>query len=669
MTGGNWLPLYYYVAAGALLLTGSDSMSVLKGLGIFFSVVTMLFIFLTGERWRRHAGLIAAFLFALNPLDILLSSMALPDGLALALLSAALYLLIFHAGSRAHLAVAGLLLAAAAATRYEIWAMLPVLLLFVLLDREHQSLPARWRIAAFLPALAFTLSWLALNSLHGFLGTTVFGQTALQPEIVGERTGLGGPQRAGLFWLLYGANEAALLFLAGAFYLGAWRRKEALPRGLGLLSALLLLFIVLLTVLVASGLMVGSYRYLSYTVVPVVLAAASQVELLARGWFASGRRGAPAGWRVAAAAGVAVLLLVPSMQYSFAGADAVSDLNRPEVGAGLWLHDNVPPGNGTVLVDSPIAAYYSGLPPESLVGSAVLPKNVTRAREYVLGSISYAVFVDYPNFQLVKAFPELRKGRSVGNFIFEYTPNDWRVQFGAHPTYIYKVDRSALTFPATGNLSLRFYDSSAPANGKISALVKGAVLVNAESETVGEGAGFGVPALNWSGRTYFSLSARTEPSGGGCTRTFVLDGVEVGPFHNTTFARVPPAGEVKVRYSLNGTVLSVDVDVSGLPRNATLMVLNEQDGRRYCRYVDFNGNDTIVDFSWKKVTGWYNYLLDVDGRGFRVDYTPEFYNGTTLYLGRETAPDGFDWAGLDYAFDLSAFGGKEFSYNVHLVEG
>lgn len=669
MTGGNWLPLYYYAAAGTFILTGSTSIFVLKGLGILCSVVTTLFVFLIGERWKKNAGLIAAFFFALNPLDIILSSMSLPDSMALALLTAALYLLMFHSGNRARLMTAGMLLAAAAATRYEVWAMLPLLFFFVILGKDEGRLPLSWRVGAFVPSLVFALSWLAFNSMQGPLLGTIFGQTVLQPEIIAERTGLGGPQRAGLFWLLYGANEAVLLVLAAAFYIFSWKRREKLPRGLPMLSAIFLMFILMLTVLVATGLMVGSYRYLSYTVVTVVLVASLQVEHISLSRGLPVKRAVPRGWHAAATASLAMLLLIPSMQYSFVSVDASSTLNEPQVRAGMWLRDHVTSGDGQVLVDSPIAAYYSGLPPDRIVGSAVLPRNDTKAREFVLQKIGYVVFLDHPFFWVTHAFPELRQGRSVGNFRFEYTPNDWRVAFGAHPTYIYKVAQNESTFPATGNLSMRFYSSTAPGNGKISVLEKGAVLVDRENETVGEGAGFGTPVLNWSGVTYFSRNAKTTFSERGCSKRFLLDSVETGVLHRTSFVTVPPAGEVEVKYRVNGSVLSIDVALTNLPRNATLMMLNEQAGMRYWRYADFAGSDMNVDFSWRMVTGWYNYLLDSDGRGFRVDYTPEFYNGTTLYLGRETAPEGFDWAGLDYGLDLSAFNGTKFAYDIHLVGG
>lgn len=247
--------------------------------------------------------------------------------------------------------------------------------------------------------------------------------------------------------------------------------------------------------------------------------------------------------------------------------------------------------------------------------------------------------------------------------------NGNRAKNGANSTGGHDVDREAFTFQASGNLSLRFYNSTSPANGKIFGLQKGAVMVEGKNETIGEGAGFGAPVLNWSGRTYFSRTARTERIEGGLSKTFVLDTLEVGPTYDTSFVPVEAVGEVEVQYRVNGPVLSIEANLSGIPRNATLMILNEQAGSIYYHATDFESYDTVVDFSWRNVTGRCNYLLDSRGWGFRVDYTPDIYNGTTLHLGRETAPRGFDWAGLDYAVDLSAFDGKEFSYQVRLVGG
>jgi len=145
--------------------------------------------------------------------------------------------------------------------------------------------------------------------------------------------------------------------------------------------------------------------------------------------------------------------------------------------------------------------------------------------------------------------------------------------------------------------------------------------------------------------------------------------VEVGPTHHTSFVPVDPAGEVAVIYTVNGSELSIGVNLSRIPQNAALMVLNEQAGSIYWYYTDLESHDTVVDFSWKSVTGRYNCLLDSRGRGFWVDYPPDLRNGTALYLGRETRPAGFDWAGLDYRVEPAAFSGHELSYTVRLLGG
>jgi hypothetical protein len=232
-------------------------------------------------------------------------------------------------------------------------------------------------------------------------------------------------------------------------------------------------------------------------------------------------------------------------------------------------------------------------------------------------------------------------------------PNGGRGKNGSSTTNGQGSGHEQFTFPATGDLSLRFYNSTAPENGKLSGIQKGAVLLVGGNETIGEGAGFGAPVLNWGGRTYFSRTARTEPVEGGLSKVFRMDTVEVGQTYNTRFVPVEPAGEVEVLYRLNASVLSVVVNLSLIPRNATLMVLNEQAGSVYWHFTDLGSSDAVVDHDL----------------GFRVEYPPELRNGTALYLGRETRPAGFDWAGLDFSIDPAAFCKKEFCYTIQLLGG
>lgn len=214
--------------------------------------------------------------------------------------------------------------------------------------------------------------------------------------------------------------------------------------------------------------------------------------------------------------------------------------------------------------------------------------------------------------------------------------------------------------------SVRLYEDSRPPNGKLAPLQKGVVLVHNGTETIGEGAGFGAPVLNHAGKTYYSLNATAYRLRDGVAKNFSMDAVEIGETYNKTFVPVDPAGFVLVSYHYLVDGLGIEVSLSGIPANSTLYILNEQSGTEYARYRSSDGNDLTVDFSWRQVNASANYLLDEDGKGFRID-RPAISDGATLFLGRETRPEGFDWVGLDIELNMISAKTTVYRYEVRIT--
>ncbi len=218
----------------------------------------------------------------------------------------------------------------------------------------------------------------------------------------------------------------------------------------------------------------------------------------------------------------------------------------------------------------------------------------------------------------------------------------------------------------TKGFSVRLYEDSRPPNGKIAPVQKGVVLVQNGAETIGEGGGFGAPVLHHDEKTYYSLDATAHRFRDGVAKNFSMDAVEAGENYNKTFEPVAPAGFVMVRYRYIADGLRIEVSLGGIPANSTLFILNEQSGTRYTRYRNSEGENLTVDFSWRQVNASANYLLDGDGRGFRID-RPAIPDGTELHLGRETRPEGFDWAGLDITIDTAIYGSPVYTYEVRIA--
>jgi len=217
-----------------------------------------------------------------------------------------------------------------------------------------------------------------------------------------------------------------------------------------------------------------------------------------------------------------------------------------------------------------------------------------------------------------------------------------------------------------GGFAFRLYEDSRPPNGKLATLQKGVVLVHNGTETIGEGAGFGAPVLHHGGKTYYSLNATAFRLRDGVAKNFSMDAIEVGETYHKTFEPVVPVGSVLIKYRYLADGLNIEVSLRGIPANSALYILNEQSGTEYTRYKNSDGENLTVDFSWRQVNASANYLLDEDGKGFRID-KPAMPDGTTLYLGRETRPEGFDWAGLDMAIDTATYNSTVYGYEVRIV--
>jgi len=218
----------------------------------------------------------------------------------------------------------------------------------------------------------------------------------------------------------------------------------------------------------------------------------------------------------------------------------------------------------------------------------------------------------------------------------------------------------------SGGFSVRLYEDARPQNGKLAPLHKGAVLVYNGNETIGEGGGFGVPVLHHGGNTYYSLNATAYLERDGVAKNFKMDAVEAGETFHKTFEPVAPVGSVLVRYRYLAQGLKIEVSLLGIPAYSTLYILNEQSGTEYARYNSSNGDNLTVDFSWRQVNASANYLFNKDGKGFRID-RPAIPDGTTLYLGREIQPEGFDWAGLDIALNLTSMKATVYRYEVRII--
>jgi len=268
---------------------------------------------------------------------------------------------------------------------------------------------------------------------------------------------------------------------------------------------------------------------------------------------------------------------------------------------------------------------------------------------------------------------------------------------------------SEYTIPLSNSISLRTSSDTRPHKWKIADLQKGLRFVYDGKETVGEGTGFGVPVLLYSGETCFSGSSCVYAFNKGSStiirKEFIVDRVHRKTIRSvklesrkmralwrlisklymrfgflrtlmstdiskklglrTDFIGTHPLGKVIVTYQVSKSKVNVKVDLALLERRELkgIFVLNEQGSTFFRKYSDSQGL-TLIDEeigSWRIPEARCASITDLRGGvGFRLWRN----KNSALYLGREYSEGHMDWVGLDYEISPRS---DNFEYQIEIL--
>jgi len=260
-------------------------------------------------------------------------------------------------------------------------------------------------------------------------------------------------------------------------------------------------------------------------------------------------------------------------------------------------------------------------------------------------------------------------------------------------------------FPAThhkltvsDSLALRVYSNTNPQNMKIANLQKGLILLCNGIDVIGEGTGFGVPMVKYSGETVFSGSSSLYVRSVGDTieirKEFLMDlvtrdrlrsfklkvpGIRTlsdffclqyqrrkrlvrpvlvvrGLFFKfgikSSFMKSPHKGTVIVTYVMDRNRIQVKLNFSQLERANLdkVFILNEQGAHFFRTYSDSEGLRLVDEEigAWDNVTGQSAKITNEQNKiGFRL----KSVEGSMLKWGREMMEGSLNWIGLDYELD------------------
>lgn len=269
-----------------------------------------------------------------------------------------------------------------------------------------------------------------------------------------------------------------------------------------------------------------------------------------------------------------------------------------------------------------------------------------------------------------------------------------------------KVSKGPYTLTFDDRRTFILHENAEPGSGDSSPLQKGLIMLVKGQPVCGEGVGFGVPALEYPEKVFFSTSAKVEARDDELIKYFSIDAFsrkawkERYPIENgiysaiqsrlakryqtdknsrslltslmklqyllgvkLSFQRVTPRGIVKITYQLAGNGVKVRVDCSKIADEIPerLLIFNEQSG-------DFNlyedGFEKLRNHEigvWELSPSKRACLTNSDAR---TTFCVETIPGAELYRGRELLRPRLDWSGFCYA--IPAFK-ERFCYTIKII--
>jgi hypothetical protein len=632
----SWLPGYHLLGAALLKLFGFHQFWVLKAASAACALLTLSAVHRLAGGGRR--GRLALLLLGLNPIFLLTATSVVAEPLTGALLTGATLAAV---RGRTRLAALAAAAACTVATKAWIW-----LLALAAVELVRALRPALARREGSRPALGWALPALALLAILqlGFAPAShSLARGALEAGSAAARGSLAASPLGRLedFAGYFALAALPLLALAPAGLLHELRDDRAGAR-LRLLHLPALIYLGGAMTLVGTGFYTGSHRYYYLALPALAVLAATALD----------RVPALAGRLALGASALLTVGFIPVFAGFSAGNSGLAAAGRAAAA--------VP---GTMLTDSPVAAFHSGKPPGDIVGSRGLPTRRETATEWLQArGITSVVVEDIDYYRATTVLPDLAAGRPQAPFSRLGEERAYQVP-GGKPAYAYILDAGAYHSQVAGiPVELRLQPGG---SGKTAGLQKGVELASPAQPRSGEGMGFGVPIIHYPDGWVYSTTALSEDLSQGdrtvWRKTYSLDLSGGDHERPHPFVKVAGRGRVEVTYSLLAGRLQIAVRALDLaPGYDQVVLLNEQSAA-FDDFADARRTLVGADFGmWVPTTGSWARLRSASlGLEWSQPALPE----ARLTAGRELERPLLDWAGLEYAFGPD-FKGAEYAITL-----
>lgn len=641
----SWLPGYHVLAAAVLQVAGLWRLDLLKAVSALFGLATLALVYALAPGVRQ--GRLAVALLALNPVFLFTSGSAVVEPMLTALLTGAALCAV-----RGRMRLASLLAALACLTSTKAWLWVAAAAVFAAVELLHGAVSGsrvtgrRRLLDRQAGVLVWTAPAIAVVAVLQ-LGFSPAGHSAARGTLeVLSATARGSIaasalSRLGELVVTFGLGALPLFgFGIGGAVLAVRRQRIAMWRFLYVPA---FLYLATVLALAAAGTYTGSHRYLYPALPALALLAAAALDRYA---------GAVRVGAVAASGLLAIAFFPVFVGFAAQNAGLVAAGRAASAAPGM------------LITDSPAVAFFSGKAPDDLRGSQALPADHAGAIRWMAAhGVTELVLEDISYYRATALFPGLVTGRPAAGF----TPlgmEAWYRVPGGKPVYAYRFGTAGTTQVVVPGIDVSL-DGVAGA-GKTVMLARGLDLGTAAGNLAGEGMGFGAPIVQYPDGWVYARTATTQDMSVGeetvWRRTFELNEMGGDSAHGYAFVPIATRGEITVTYRVEDGGLSVAVNPAWLaPGYTHVAILNEQSAS----FDDLAsaGQATLAGSRfgrWLPVTGSWARLRS--GR-FGVEWSVAQIPAASLFAGRELAPPGFDWAGLDYVFGTD-FAGATYRINV-----
>jgi len=422
-----WLPLYHYLSAFFMKLTGLSDLTIPHFISIFSGSISCILVFeisklIYKKDWLSFlAGLILAF----QPWFIAINSLALTESLSIMLILASFYYYF-----KEKIVYCALVSTLGMLVRYENWLFFGLMFILALYEKK---LKIQNLLILLGGGILVVFSW----SFWSFINTGNPLEWALLQAKMNEVAVSWVLGKTRNYWDLFHYYNMILEMTFGIFLISiimAIKEKNKLVKTL-FLTMMIFFFYRSFEYFLKMNL--GEERFI-ITVLPF-MAILSAPILDHEKWICKSK----SKKKLFIGIGLLMLTIAPLMNQIWIF-DKKSYTLHPEIRAGKWLKENY--SNGKIVCDSPTTIYYSDLKPNLFISSIHILNELNEISliSYIRNkNIRYIVWLQTPYSNTWNIFNFLKDKESyrIENIEFKlvYADTGWEHDYGAPYVYIYEV--------------------------------------------------------------------------------------------------------------------------------------------------------------------------------------------------------------------------------------